>query len=293
MKNHRTLSFIGFGEAAKAFAKGLKGATSGLSVAAYDTKTNAVGQGGKWDEYDNEGVTGHSSCAALLADETMVFCLVTADQALAAATIAAKNMAPGTWFFDGNSCAPDTKQTSARLIEAAGGHYVDMAIMAPVHPAGHKAPLLLSGPHAQEAAKMLTDLGMMPKVEAGDVGRASSIKMIRSVMIKGIEALVAECVLAGVKAGVADVILDSLDKTYPGIGWKDRSAYNLERMMLHGHRRAAEMREVAITLHDLGLNNGMASATADWQQTIGDLQLEAGENTYTARANAILSALDK
>lgn len=290
-KNHRTLSFIGFGEAARAFASGIKGNSPDLKVSAYDIKT--VTEVDKWQDYEADDVSGKASSAELLADENMVFCLVTADQALSAAKNAAQYIAPGAYYFDGNSCAPETKQGSARMIEAAGGCYVDVAIMAPVHPALHKAPLLVSGPHAERAAEILAGLGMMPKVEAGDVGRASSIKMIRSVMMKGIEALVAECVLAGTKAGVADVVLDSLDKSYPGIGWKDKSAYNFERMMVHGNRRAAEMREVAITLSDLGLNNGMSKAIVEWQQMIGELNLDAGEDSYGMRANAILKALGK
>ena len=133
---------------------------------------------------------------------------------------------------------------------------------------------------------------MSVKVEEGDVGRASSIKMIRSVMVKGIEALVAECVLAGRRAGVDDVVLASLEQSHPGFGWTDRTAYNLERMMQHGQRRAAEMREVAQTANDLGLNNGMSGAIADWQQMIGDLALDPGEDSYETRADAILSALN-
>ncbi|MFT4959469.1 MAG: 3-hydroxyisobutyrate dehydrogenase-like beta-hydroxyacid dehydrogenase [Paracoccaceae bacterium] len=294
MKNHRTLSFIGFGEAAQAFAKGIMGDAPDLGVAAYDIKTasgDTATEAAKWQDYEAKGISGRASSAELLAGEKLVFCLVTADQALSAAKTAAQQIALGAFYFNGNSCAPKTKQASAQMIEAAGARYVDVAIMSPVHPAGHKAPLLVSGPHAEAVAEVLAGLGMMPKVEAGDIGRASSIKMIRSVMVKGIEALVAECVLAGTKAGVADVVLDSLDKTFPGFDWKARSAYNFERMMVHGNRRAAEMREVAITLSDLGLNNGMSTAIADWQQVIGGLNLDAGENNYDARANAILAAL--
>jgi 3-hydroxyisobutyrate dehydrogenase-like beta-hydroxyacid dehydrogenase len=296
IRNHRTLSFIGFGEAARAFSDGIKGDNPDLKVSAYDIKTISTDknvEGAKWQDYDSAAVIGSASVAELLADETMVFCLVTADQALLAAETAAQHIKPGTIYFDGNSCAPGTKQASAQLIEAAGGSYADVAIMAPVHPAGHRVPLLLSGPHADQAAEALTGLGMMPKIEVGDVGRASSIKMIRSVMVKGLEALVAECVLAGTKAGVADVVLDSLDKSFPGIGWKDKSAYNFERMMVHGNRRAAEMREVAITISDLGLNNGMSNAIVDWQQMIGEMNLDAGEDSFQARAETILQALDK
>ena len=292
--NHRTVSLIGFGEAGQAFTKGWQGDLTGVRIDAYDIKTTADATAKeKWQDYETAGITGQSSSADLLARAGVVMCLVTADRALGAAQDAAKTIRPGAYYFDGNSCAPKTKQTNAAVIEAAGGRYVDMAIMAPVFPKLHKVPVLLSGPHAIPAAELLAGLNMSARVEEGDVGRASSIKMIRSVMVKGIEALVSECVLAGRRAGVDDVVLASLEQTYPGFGWTDRAAYNLERMMQHGLRRAAEMREVARTVSDLGLNNAMSEAIVDWQQMIGDLALEPGENSYETRADAILSALDK
>ena len=109
----------------------------------------------------------------------------------------------------------------------------------------------------------------------GPVGAASSVKMIRSIMMKGLEALVCECVLAGQKAGVIETVLDSLDDTYPGFDWKKRSAYMLERMMTHGVRRAAEMREVALTVDLLGSTGAMSRASVGWQQRIGELGLRA------------------
>jgi 3-hydroxyisobutyrate dehydrogenase-like beta-hydroxyacid dehydrogenase len=152
-------------------------------------------------------------------------------------------------------------------------------------------PLLVSGPHADVALQVFERLDMNAKEVPGEIGRASSIKMIRSVMMKGLEALVLECVLAGRKAGVDDVVLDSLDKSYPGFDWKAKSAYMLERVMNHGIRRAAEMREVAQTVADLGFDNGMTEATVDWQQCIGDLKLDAGDDDYRSRADAIIKAL--
>ena len=145
--------------------------------------------------------------------------------------------------------------------------------MAPVHPRLHRTPLLISGPHAEAAAPVLAALGMAAAIHDGPVGSASAVKMIRSIMMKGLEALVCECVLAGAKAGVIDAVLDSLDDTYPGFDWKTRSAYMLERVATHGVRRAAEMREVALTVDVLGLDGAMSRASVGWQQAIGELGL--------------------
>ncbi len=112
--------------------------------------------------------------------------------------------------------------------------------MAPVHPKRHETPILLSGPEAEAALPVLTSLGMLPRVTGVRVGEASSIKMLRSVMIKGLEALTAEAMLAARKAGVEGAVIASLQASDPGIDWEKRSAYNLERMMVHGERRAAK-----------------------------------------------------
>ena len=288
-----SLCLIGFGEAAQAFVAGWAGAGCAVGQRAYDLKTDmeADTAAAKRADYARAGVAGSATPQEAVAGADAVLSLVTADAALAAAESVAAHMPPGALFFDGNSCAPSTKQASAALIEATGGRYVDMAIMAPVHPRLHRVPVLLSGPHAETGAAFLRALDMVPRVEPGPVGRASSIKMIRSIMVKGLEALMAECLLAGRQAGVEDAVIASLDASYPGLGWEARAAYNLERMMVHGPRRAAEMKEVARTVCDLGLPGTMAAATAGWEQLIGDLALEPGGNDARARADRILAAL--
>ncbi|MCA8867787.1 MAG: NAD(P)-dependent oxidoreductase [Rhodobacteraceae bacterium] len=295
-ENLNHIALIGFGEAARAFVSGWAEG-NGVSFAAYDIKTdNPATAGAMRLAYDAAHVHGATNITELLADASLVFSLVTADQAAtaaASAASAASRIVPGSLYFDGNSCSPNTKRQNAVLIESAGGRYVDMAIMAPVHPKLHKTPILLSGPHAKIAATTLNALAMEVRIEPGPVGRASSIKMIRSVMVKGMEALTAECLLAARLAGVADLVLDSLEKSDPGHGWAEKSAYNLERMMQHGERRAAEMREVAATITDLGLTGSMASATVEWQQKIGALHLASGKNDAMARADLILAALGK
>jgi 3-hydroxyisobutyrate dehydrogenase-like beta-hydroxyacid dehydrogenase len=129
---------------------------------------------------------------------------------------------------------------------------------------------------------------MNAKLAGTRIGDASAIKMMRSVMIKGLEALTAESMLAARRAGVEESVLASLQASDPGIDWTRRSSYNLERMMLHGARRAAEMREVAKTLSDYGIPNRLAIAIAEWQDEIASLQLEGGEDDLALRLDRIL-----
>lgn len=284
------IAFIGFGEAGRAFAGGLALGGTGRATA-YDLKSRDPATAAVMATCQAEaGVAGHASPAGALSGATAVFCLVTADQALAAAEAAAAHLPSGAFWFDGNSCAPGTKRSAANLVAHHGGRYVDMAIMAPVHPRRHLTPVLLAGPDAEPAARFLTALGMAPKIAGPTVGEASAIKMIRSVMVKGVEALTAECLLAARRAGVEEAVLASLQASDPGSDWAKRAAYNLERMMVHGTRRAAEMREVAATLRELGLPDRMASATVDWQAEIGALGLSGGPEDAADRADRILDA---
>ncbi|MHA1567409.1 MAG: DUF1932 domain-containing protein [Alphaproteobacteria bacterium] len=285
------LVFIGFGEAGQAFVEGWGGAHA-TQTSAYDIKSDdPATSAAKQADYQRAGVTGAGSTADALRGADIIFSTVTADCALDVAQAAAKHIPQGAYFLDCNSCSPGTKRQSAAIIEAAGGRYVDVAIMAPVRSALHKTPLLISGPHTASAAAFLADLQMNAKVVAGGVGTSSTIKMVRSIMMKGLEAIFLECVLAGRQAGVDETVLASLDDTYPGFDFKQKAAIMIERAMAHGVRRAAEMREVAITVDELGLSGRMARATAQWEQQIGDLNMEPAGDDYTTLADALLAQL--
>lgn len=285
------LTLIGFGEAGQAFAHGwhLLG-KSGARV--WDIKLSDNGASLKTAAVERGAVPASNAAEALKKCEAAI-CLVTADKAAEAAQSYAASIPAGAFWFDGNSCAPDTKKLAAEVIVSAGGRYVDMAIMAPVHPKLHRTPVLLAGPDAEAAHVFLSELDMNSKVVGEQIGQASAIKMLRSVMIKGLEALTAECVLGARRAGVEDKVLASLQASDPGFDWIARSAYNLERMMVHGKRRAAEMREVAATVEALGLSPRLSEAIADWQDEVGGLMLEGGENVLEDRADRILTALEK
>ena len=247
------IALIGFGEAGSTFAK------------AGDWRARARG----WDRLSprtaamaEAGIAPATNPGEALAGAPLVLSLVTADQALAAAKDYAPLLAPGALWCDGNSVAPETKRAAARAVEAAGARYVDLAILAPVNPARMAVPLLLAGAAAGDAAERLRALGFTNlRIVGGEVGRASAIKMIRSVMVKGIEALTDEMMAAAEAAGVANEVLSSLDASEKAMPWAQKAAYNLERMHTHGLRRAAEMEESAKTLQALGVAPVMTRGT--------------------------------
>lgn len=284
------VAFIGVGEAATAIVSGW-GDRTGL--AGYDIKDDDAMRA----RFGRFGIARATSEAEAVAEADAVFSTVTADQAVIVAKSAAPHLAAGAFWFDLNSCAPASKVRAASVIEAAGGRYVDVAVMAPVYPKLNMVPLLISGPDADAAEVYLSELPMAPRVVPGEVGRASSIKMIRSVMVKGMEALTAECTMAAIAAGVADEVLPSLLNGHPKLDVAARAAYNFERALQHGERRAAEMDEVAVTLADLGLPNGMTLAAADWERAIGrsgvEMPSDGSDARYEDFAEPLVAAMQR
>jgi 3-hydroxyisobutyrate dehydrogenase-like beta-hydroxyacid dehydrogenase len=265
--------FIGFGEAGRAFAGPLT-----CAVRVYDIK----------GDYAGADIDGVSSNADAVTGASLIVSVVTADQAIPAAEESARSIAPGALYCDFNSVAPDTKRLAARAIEAAGGRYVDVAVMSPVLPGRLKVPLLVGGPHAEAGAAALAALGFTTRVVGARIGDASAIKMIRSVMVKGLEALSAECALAAHEAGVEGEVIASLDASWKEQGWAERFDYNLDRMLVHGLRRAAEMEEVVKTLDALGTGSAMTRGTVERQQAIGLIGIKDPPEGLAEKVSVIL-----
>ena len=280
MMSNSRLCLIGFGEAGGEIAGSLgawrDASTAPLpTITAFDIKSTQPDSAQLMRRrMDAVGVECASDLAMAMAGAQAVISVVTADRAHEAAVMAAQHIEAGTLFLDMNSCAPGTKQKSADVIEQAGGRYVDVAVMAPITTAGHRTTMLAASTHGEAAVALFTALDMKVSLVGDAPGRASTIKMLRSVMIKGIEALTAECFQAACRAGVADEVAASLDASEPDEGWAERASYNMERMTTHGLRRAAEMREVVVTLAELGVVSGMSAATAARQDAFGAAGLD-------------------
>ncbi|HCI6738784.1 TPA: DUF1932 domain-containing protein, partial [Klebsiella quasipneumoniae subsp. quasipneumoniae] len=208
-----------------------------------------------------------SSLAQALESATLVFSTVTAGEALKVAQQAAALLQPGQYFLDLNSVAPETKR------QAAGhflpGVYIDVAVMAPVPPARLQTPLLIGGPQAEAMAPRLQGLGLNARYGASTVGQVSAIKMCRSVMIKGLEALTTECLFAAREYGVEEEVLSSLHHSFPSLGWTGTFPdYLISRVAEHGIRRSEEMEEVVKTLRDVGSSGVMSKAIAKSQRQL-------------------------
>lgn len=290
-RNTPRISFIGFGEAGQAIASGLRGA--GIErIAAWDilfpepagARLKAAGE--------TMGVRMASSAGDAVRETDMVISAVTAASSVDAARSVAPHLSGRPYYLDINSVSPGRKQETANLL-GDGARYVDVAVVAAIHPARHRTPLLISGPHAEEISPLLRELEMQLTVVGPEIGSAAAIKMIRSVMIKGIEALTLECFLAASRAGVLEEVTASLKNNYPTLDWTKIADYNLERMASHGERRAAEMEESAATLRELGLDPLMVDSTVKRQREMGVIgkQKTVRETLESGRA-AMLNAIN-
>jgi 3-hydroxyisobutyrate dehydrogenase-like beta-hydroxyacid dehydrogenase len=269
------IGFVGFGEAAYHIAKGLR--QPGIaSVTAFDINVT-----GKIQQHAKETETRLVDSNRELAESCdIMMSAVTANQAASAAQQNAPYLTAAHIYADLNSVSPGLKQSIARIIEASGARFAEIAMMAPVPPYGHKVPMLAGGAGAPEFVEQLAPFGISAEIVSREVGTAAATKMFRSIIVKGMEALITECVLGATRYNADERVFASLAETFPGIDWKQLANYMVGRVVVHGERRAREMEEVAATLREIDIEPIMAEAIVrrmDWSAELGLKQMFRGE----------------
>jgi len=293
------IGFIGYGEVGRILAEDLRAA--GIAdVRTYDIKLGTEQEVPLLEHANAHGVALDGSHAELAARVDLVVSAVTASQAVPVARACAPGLRAGTWFLDFNSASPNAKVRAAGAVDGAGARYVEGAVMTSVPPYRLRVPLLLGGPNAAALAPLLNALGFAATAGPERLGVASATKLARSVMIKGLEAMVVESFTTARAYGVEDQVLASLAETFPGIDWEKQGTYFFQRVIQHGRRRAEEMREAAQTVRGAGLEPWSASGTAERQAWVADLAdrgvmgERAGKRTdWRADADRILAELRK
>jgi 3-hydroxyisobutyrate dehydrogenase-like beta-hydroxyacid dehydrogenase len=269
------IGFVGFGEAAYHIAKGLR--QPGISsIAAFDINvTDRLRQRAR--EAETRLVETNQELAQSC---DIMMSAVTADQAMNAAEQNAPHLTAGHLYADLNSVSPGVKQSIDRVIEATSARFVEIAMMAPVPPYGHKVPMLAGGAGAAEFVEKLTLFGISAEIVSREVGTAAATKMFRSIIVKGLEALLTECVLGASRYNADERVFASLAESFPGIDWKQLADYMVGRVVVHGERRAREMEEVVATLREIDIEPIMAEAIVrrmDWSVEAGLKQHFGGE----------------
>jgi 3-hydroxyisobutyrate dehydrogenase-like beta-hydroxyacid dehydrogenase len=263
------IALIGYGEVGRILAEDLL--PQGHSVVAYDVKQAGEGGAALREHAAKVGATLANSHALAVQRAELVISAVTASQAVPVAQAIAPGLTQGAYVLDVNSASPGAKIRAATIVNAVGGRYVEGAVMTSIPPYRIKVPLLLGGPDAAALQPLLGQLGFAAKVASDQLGVASATKMCRSVMIKGLEAMVIESLTTARHYGVEDAVIASLHETFPGVDWERQAAYFFQRVIEHGRRRSEEVREVAVTVREAGLEPHSAAGTAERQAWIADL----------------------
>jgi 3-hydroxyisobutyrate dehydrogenase-like beta-hydroxyacid dehydrogenase len=294
-----TIGLVGYGEVGRILAEDLR-ARGVNSVLACDIKLGGHDEAPLRTHAAQQGVRLAAAHAELAAQSDLVISAVTASQAVPVAEACAPSMRSGAWFLDFNSASPGAKIRAGEIVAAAGGRYVEGAVMTSIPPYRIRVPLLLGGPDAAALAPLINALGFEGKAGPAKLGVASATKMCRSVMIKGLEAMVIESFTAARAYGVEKEVLSSLAETFPGIDWEKQGTYFFQRAIQHGRRRAEEMREVAQTVREAGLEPWSSAGTAERQAWVADLAdkgLLGDRNTprkdWREDADRILAATQK
>ena len=301
----KSVALIGYGEVGRILAEDLR--AQGVAVTAFDLKLRHESGHSMREHAAQCGVTLAAGHADAVRGVDLVVSAVTASQAVRVA----EDVAPGlagkdraTFFLDFNSASPGAKIRAAGIVNAAGGRYVEGAVMTSIPPYRIKVPLLLGGPDAAALMAPLNALGFASKVASEKLGVASATKMCRSVMIKGLEAMVIESFTTARHYGVEDAVLASLKETFPGIDWEKQGAYFFQRVIEHGRRRSEEVREVAETVREAGLTPFSAGGTAERQAWVADLADQglfgvkgapgfARQTDWRTEADRILAHIDR
>ena len=286
------IAFIGFGEAGQTISRGLLGEAK-PAIRAYDILFGQPAGAPLEAAARGLGVGLARDHADAVREVDLVFLTVTASSSLQAAKSCLPGLKKGQLFLDMNSVSPQRKIETAALVAPTGVAYVDVAVMAPAAPYLHKVPCLIGGPGAAALAPRAVALGMKMEFVSNEVGQASAIKMFRSIVVKGLEALLVESMTASAEYGVEDRVLGSLQETWPGIDWQKLSGTMIERVVSHGKRRASEMREVSETLRSIGMEPTMAAAAAARQQWVADLGLKTKSEDRVVLVKAIREAMAK
>jgi len=247
-----SVALIGHGEVGAMLARDLQAA--GVStIRAFDLKF--LDKRGKLTDEAHalSPATACISAAEAVADAELIFSAVTAAQTVEAAKSVLGAIRAGAFFVDLNSASPGARRAAAAAIDGAGGRYVEAAVMSAIAPRGIKSPILLGGPHAADFVAFAAPFGLAARVYSPEIGRASAAKLCRSVLVKGLEALLTESLMAARYHGVERDVIESLTDMLPLPDWEKTASYMIGRSVQHGRRRGEEMREAAVTVAEAGI----------------------------------------
>lgn len=282
------IALIGLGEVGQVLANDLSPAGSTV-MSAWDRLFAVKDSAPRRAAETLHSLTAAGSMAEAVRGHSIVICAVTAGECAAAAREAAAALSPGAFYLDLNSVSPGTRAQAAGSIDAAGGRYVEAAVMSPIGPRRLASPVWLGGAHARAFLPVAQSLGFTGATVYSDtIGAASAAKMCRSVIVKGMEALLAESLLTARRHGVEDAVLGSLTDLFPVGDWRRLARYMISRSLQHGQRRAEEMREAVRTVAEAGFEPWMSRGCVERQAWAAGYSQALCEEDLTDMLDSVL-----
>lgn len=266
------IAFLGYGEVATAFSSAL--AAHGTQIAAYDVLLDQPQGHERLRARATAVQIEFCSLADALRGAQYVVSTVTTSVARDAARNCVPHLRAGQTYVDMNATDPSVKLEIEREITPSGAAFVEGAVLGAVGVTGAKTEILFGGPHGEQAARELKELGLNVRFYSADIGKASMFKMLRSVFSKGMEALLIEFLTAGERAGIRDDLWREVTELFAQHPF-EKTASNWVRSHATAHaRRYQEMKQVANVLRQLGIEPLMTAATEAFFRRSGSLGLQ-------------------
>lgn len=282
------MGIIGLGEAGGAIAAGLKEA--GVEVAGLEARMDVPEVAARVNAL---GIRVCSSIAELVENSDLILSLTHAKFAEGVARDVVPLLKEGQVFSDWNSTGPKLKRSVGEIIAGSRGSFVDVAVMGAVPAARHKVPIIISGPGIDKFQEMIAGLDLNVEVAGHEAGVASATKMMRSILVKGLEALMLEFLLMARAYGGAEKVLEGMNGSMPFEDWNEFASYITKRTYLHGKRRAAELGEVIKTLEEAGIDPMVASGCFKRLTWAAELNLNEGDRSAPKDYHEFLDRIEE
>jgi 3-hydroxyisobutyrate dehydrogenase-like beta-hydroxyacid dehydrogenase len=274
------IGFVGFGEAARVFAGGLRGRVASVVAFCRGARNSPPYTPEFRADAERLGVRLVDSTEALAREANVIVSAVATAAAGPVAEDVARFLGPGHLFVDINAAPPGVKETMASVVTAQGARFVDAELMGAASLYGFAVPLYVSGDGAEAFAALLGPLGLRITRVPGAASAAAMLKMIRSVVTKGMEAVIVEAMFAAFRAGVAREAFAAVTEPMDALRFSDFATMCLTSDPIHAERRAEEMKQVAEVVRALGVEPIMTESARrrlEWSARFRLREARAGQ----------------
>lgn len=263
------IAVIGLGEVGSHYARGL--AAGGAYVSAYNRNMDDPAKRERYKALERDGVKLRSTVEDTVRESALILAVTTSHTALDTARSVLPYLTAGQIYVECNSTVPDVKEEIAGMLSKTAD-MVDATTMASVNQLGHKTPVNLSGSRAAEVSEILNGYGMNTRCIGDKVGQASALKVLRSIFMKGFEAVLVESMQASNRYGVAEQVFDSIIDFFGTKPLPDIMQMLIATDAIHARRRAEEMTAITQMLSKHGIENTMSQACVKklmWVDSLG------------------------